>query len=133
MERVAGALEHWIQHNRPRPPSFVDTRGIGKTVCFGAADEKVLEKTRPVWQRKLQNYLLNVFSDFKESMEWALKQTESISVADMDSADVDHSALEDGVEDFQDQVLQLYSVLMQVNSSANAWKHGGNWLAGGIR
>ena len=28
-DRVAGALERWTQHARPRPPNFVDTRGNG--------------------------------------------------------------------------------------------------------
>ena len=89
VERGTSALEQWNQRNRPRPPSLVETRGIGTPVCFGAAEE-----ASPRWQRHLQTYVISVFSDLKELMEGAVNQANSIFVADLDNAHGEHAAEE---------------------------------------
>ena len=58
VELVASVLWQWME-NKLRGPSLVDTKGISRPASFGAADEKVFEKTSSVWQRQLPNFAVN--------------------------------------------------------------------------
>ena len=52
----------------------MDTEGIVKTSEFHQQMEDILEKPFSVWQRKLQNYAMSVFSNRMEPGEWAVIQ-----------------------------------------------------------
>ena len=93
---------------------LVDTRGIGRPSNFGTGEEKVLEKTFPIWQRKLQNYVVSVYPDLQPAMEWAVMQGSPITDADIDDAYGNAADALDQISDVQDKDHQLYSVLIQV-------------------
>ena len=44
---------------------------FGRPSNFGSGEEKSLEKSFPVWQRKMQNYIISVFPDLREPLDWA--------------------------------------------------------------
>ena len=71
LDRVAQVLDRWTQQAQQPVARLVDTRGIGRPSNFGSGEEKSLEKSFPVWQRKMQNYIISVFPDFREPLEWA--------------------------------------------------------------
>ena len=82
--RRPGAVEEARQAERA---DRVDTRGTCKPVSFTAAEEEVLEKPFPVWQRKLHNHTMRVLSDLGERMEWAANQATPISEAEEQDQD----------------------------------------------
>ena len=56
LDRVAQVLDRWTTQQAQQPVArLVDTRGIGRPSNFGSGEEKSLEKSFPVWQRKMQN------------------------------------------------------------------------------
>ena len=57
LAQMAKAVETLAQGQKSTA-RLVDTRGIGRPGTFGQGDEKQSEKTFPVWQRKLQNYVV---------------------------------------------------------------------------
>ena len=63
--------------------------------------------------------MISGFSHLEESMVWAMFQARSTTVADTDNAYGEHAGEEDRVEDLQDKVHQLYSVLTQVMKGEN--------------
>ena len=72
LDRVAQVLDRWTTQQAQQPVArLVDTRGIGRPSNFGSGEEKSLEKSFPVWQRKMQNYIISVFPDLREPLEWA--------------------------------------------------------------
>ena len=72
LDRVAQVLDRWTTQEAQEPVArLVDTRGIGRPSNFGSGEEKSLEKSFPVWQRKMQKYIVSVFPDLREPLEWA--------------------------------------------------------------
>ena len=66
LDRVVQVLDRWTTQQAQQPVArLVDTRGIGRPSNFGSGEEKSLEKSFPVWQRKMQNYIINVFPDLR--------------------------------------------------------------------
>ena len=120
---------------------LVDTRGIGRPGNFGQGDEKSLEKTFLVWQRKLPNYVVSVYPDLQEPMQWAVSCASQILDVDIDKAYCTSADALDHVEGIQDKDHQLYSVLMQLTeakqttscatAAARASRRGGSSLDDG--
>ena len=72
LDRVAQVLDGWTTQQAQQPVArLVDTRRIGRPSNFGSGEEKSLEKSFPVWERKMQNYIISVFPDLREPLEWA--------------------------------------------------------------
>ena len=69
MAKMADAVSKLAAKSGGERARLVDTRGIGRPSNFGTGDEKVLEKTFPIWQRKLQNYVVSVYPDLQPAME----------------------------------------------------------------
>ena len=69
---VAQVLDRWTTQQAQQPVArLVDTRGKGRPSNFGSGVEKSLEKSFQVWQRKMQNYIISVFPDLRDPLEWA--------------------------------------------------------------
>ena len=114
MAKMADAVSKLAAKSGGERVRLVDTRGIGRPSNFGTGDEKVLEKTFPIWQRKLQNYVVSVYPDLQPAMEWAVMQGSPITDADINDAYGDAADALDEFSDAQDKDHQLYSVLTQV-------------------
>ena len=65
--QIAEALSRIAEKDRGGA-KLVDTRGVGRPANFGAGDEKTLEKSFPVWQRELLNYVVSIYPDMKEPL-----------------------------------------------------------------
>ena len=115
MERVATAIENMQAKDAKRGDAkLVDTRGVGKPPNFGLGEERVLEKNFPVWQRKMLNYVVSIFIDLKEPLDWAITVPTPITDADLEKAFGHGADIIDQVDNLQEKLHQLYSVLVQV-------------------
>jgi hypothetical protein len=111
LTRMSEAVEKLVSRNSAR---LVDTRGLGRPGSFGGGDEKTNEKQFPTWARKLQNYVVSVFPDMADPMNWAVLRPGMIADDELDKAFGAQADLTDQVSDLGDKNHQLYSVLMQV-------------------
>ena len=92
----------WIQEEKGRPSHF------------GSGDEKSLEKSFPVWQRKMQNYIISVFPDLREPLEWAAMTAVPITHQLVDQRFGSEADPTDQVTDLEDKMHQVFAVLMEV-------------------
>ena len=114
MERMMKMMESMAAEKKPPPMRLVDTRGIGKPPMFGGGDDKKEEKAYPVWQRKVANYVVSVYPDLKEALEWAVHQAEPIGPMEIQNR-FGHQADElDRIQEVEDKLHQLYSILVQI-------------------
>ena len=115
LDRVAQVLDRWTTQQAQQPAArLVDTRGIGRPSNFGSGEEKSLEKSFPVLQRKMQNYIISVFPDLREPLEWAATTAVPIThqlVEQRFGAEADPT---DQVMDLEDKMHHVFAVLMQV-------------------
>ena len=115
LDRVAQVLDTWTTQQAQQPVArLVDTRGIGRPSNFGSGEEKSLEKSFPVWQRKMQNYIISVFPDLQEPLEWAAMTAVSITHQLVDQRFGSEADPTDQVTDLEDTMHQVFAVLMQV-------------------
>ena len=115
LDRVAQVLDRWTTKQAQQPVARrVDTRGIGRPSNFGSGEEKSLEKSFPVWQRKMQNYIVNVFPDLREPLEWAAMTAVPITHQLVDQRFGSEADPTNQVTDLEDKMHQAFAVLMQV-------------------
>ena len=115
LDRVAQVLDRWTTQQAQQPVArLVDTRGIGRPSNFGSGEEKSLEKSFPVWQRKMQNYIVSVFPDLREPLEWAAMTAVPITHQLVDQRFGSEADPTDQVTDLEDKMHQVFAVLMQV-------------------
>ena len=113
--QLAGAVEKFAETSgQKQTQSLVDTRGVGRPSAWGSGEEKVLEKTFPTFIRKVENYIISVFSDFRPVLEWATEQQEKITPAKMTDAFGVGADEIDKIMDLENKVHQLYSLLVQI-------------------
>ena len=93
---------------------LVDTRRIGRPSNFGSGEERSLEKSFPGWQRKMQNYIISVFPDLREAVEWAAMTAVPITHQLVDQRFGPEADPTDQVTDLEDKMHQVFAVLMQV-------------------
>ena len=96
LDRVAQVLDRWTPSN------------------FGSGEEKSLEKSFPAWQRKMQNYIISVFPDLREPLEWAAITALPITHQLVDQRFGSEADPTDQVTDLEDKMHQVFAVLMQV-------------------
>ena len=109
VERVASAPERWMrQKNKQRERVLVAPEALSDWRIWRAADEKVLEETCPIRQRKLPNFAMSVLLDFSEPMEAPFSEVH------LDTAYGLHATEVDPVKDIQEKVHRLYSALVQM-------------------
>ena len=89
-------------------------KGIGRPSNFGSGEEKSLEKSFPVWQRKMQNYIISVFPDLREPLEWAATTAVPITHQLVEQRFGSEADPTDQVTDLEDKIHQVFAVLMQV-------------------
>ena len=94
--------------------TWSSARGVGRPQSFGSGDEKTLEKQFAVWQRKLLNYVVSVFPDMKDPMEWAVSLPTAVTDRALAQAYGDEADAVDVVEGLAEKDHQLYSVLVQI-------------------
>ena len=105
----------WTTQQAQQPVArLVDTRRIGRPSNFGSGEEKSLEKSFPMWQRKMQNYIISVFPDLREPLEWAAMTAVPITHQLVDQRFGSEADLTDQVTDLEDKMHQVFAVLMQV-------------------
>ena len=92
----------------------MDTRGIGRPPNFGSGEERSLEKSFPVWSRKMQNYIVSVFVDLREPLEWAATTAVPITHQLVEQRFGSGADSTDQVTDLEDEIHQVSAVLMQV-------------------
>ena len=137
LDRVAQVLDRWTTQHAQQPVArLVDTREIGRPSNFGSGEEKRLEKRFPVRQRKMQNFIISVFPDLREPLEWAAMTAVPITHQLVDQRFGSEADPTDQVTDLEDKMHQVFVVLMQVtegeandivcNSSGIGWKLGGS-------
>ena len=115
LDRVAQVLDRWTTQQAQQPVArLVDTRGIGRPSNFGSGEEKSLEKSFPVWQRKMQNYIISVFPDLREPLEWAATTAVPITHQLVEQRFGSEADPTDQVMDLEDKMHQVFAVLMQV-------------------
>eukprot|EP00971_Amphidinium_carterae_P343376 6483103-Amphidinium_carterae.1 len=117
MGRMLTAIERLGGERAAPPPRLVDTRGIGRPPNFGSGEEKTLEKNFPVWQRKMQNYIVSVFPDFQDPLRWAANTSEQITEIVMEDTFGRNADETMRVGSLMDKDHQLYAVLVQVTES----------------
>ena len=89
-------------------------KGIGRPSNFGSGEEKSLEKSFPVWQRKMQNNIISVFSDLREPLEWAAMTAVPITHQLVEQRFGSEADPTDQVTDLEDKMHLVFAVLMQV-------------------
>ena len=115
LDRVAQVLDRWTTQQAQQPVArLVDTRRIGRPSNFGSGEEKSLEKSFPVWQRKMQNYIISVFPDLREPLEWAATTAVPITHQLVEQRFGSEADPTDQVMDLEDKMHQVFAVLMQV-------------------
>ena len=115
LDRVAQVLDRWTTQHAQQPVArLVDTRGIGRPPNFGSGEERSLEKSFPVWQRKMQNYIVSVFPDLREPLEWAATTAVPITNQLVHQRFGSEADPMDRVTDLKDKMHQVFAVLMQV-------------------
>ena len=114
LDRVTQVLDRWTTQQAQQPVArLVDTRGIGRPSNLGSGEEKSLEKSFPVWQRKMQNYI-SVFPDLREPLEWAAMTAAPITPQLVEQRFGSEADPTDQVTDLEDKIHQVFAVLMQV-------------------
>ena len=114
LDRVAQVLDRWTTQAQQPVARLVDTRGIGRPSNFGSREGKSLEKSFPVWQRKMSNYVVSVFPDLREPLEWAAMTAVPITHQLVDQRFGSEADPTDQVTDLEDKMHQVFAVLMQV-------------------
>ena len=115
LDRVAQVLDRWTTQQAQHPVArLVDTMGIGRPSNFGSGDETSLEKSFPVWQRKMQNYIISVFPDLREPLEWPAMTAVPITHQLVEQRFGSEADPTDQVTDLEDKMHQVFAVLMQV-------------------
>ena len=114
LDRVAQVLDRWTTQQAQPVARLVDTRGIGRPSNLGSGEEKSLEKSFPVWQRKMQNYIISVFPDLREPLEWAAMTAVPITLQLVEPRFGSEADPTDQVTDLEDKMHQVFAVLMQV-------------------
>ena len=115
LDRVAQVLDRWTTQHAQQPVArLVDTREIGRPSNFGSGEEKRLEKRFPVRQRKMQNFIISVFPDLREPLEWAAMTAVPITHQLVDQRFGSEADPTDQVTDLEDKMHQVFAVLMQV-------------------
>ena len=118
LDRVAQVLDRWTTQQAQQPVArLVDARGKGRPSNFGSGEEKSLEKSVPVWQRKMQNYIVSVFPDLREPLGWAAMTAVPITHQLVDQGFGSEADPTDQVTDLEDKMHQIFAVLMQVTES----------------
>ena len=79
---------------------------------------EILERQFPVWQRKMQHYVMGVYHDMKEPVDLAVAVTLTITQGDRDAAHGNLPYQIDQVEDLAEKDFQFCSVLVQVAEGA---------------
>ena len=138
LDRVAQVLDRWTTQQAQQPVArLVDTRGIGRPSNFGSGEEKSF----PVWQRKMQNYIVSVFPDLREPLEWAAMQCPSlISSSTKDSAQKQIPRIKWRILRTRcTKSLRCWCKWQRMTPTTSSairaewgWKLGGSWLADGI-
>ena len=105
LDRVAQVLDRWTTQQQPAA-RLEDTRGIGRPSNFGSGEEKSLEKSFPVWQRKMQNCIISVFPAATTAVPITHQLVEQRFGSEADPTDQ--------VMDLEDTMHQVFAVLMQV-------------------
>jgi hypothetical protein len=113
MERMMKMMEAF-NAKKKEPARLVDTRGIGKPPTFGNKEDKILEKDFPVWQSKVMNYVVSVYKDLKDPMEWAVNMQMPIGEKEVNEKYGTYADALDQLDDVEDKIHQLYSVLVQI-------------------
>ena len=137
LDRVAQVLDRWTTQEAQEPVArLVDTRGIGRPSNFGSGEEKSLEKSFPVWQRKMQKYIVSVFPDLREPLEWAAMTAVLITHQLVDQRFGSEADPTDQVTDLEDKMHQVFAVLMQVSegegqTTSSAIRAEWGWKLGG--
>ena len=111
---MAQVLDRWTTQQAQPVERLVDTRGIGRPSNFGSCEEKSLEKSFPVWQRKMPNYIVSVFPDLREPLEWAAMTAVPITHQLVDQRFGSEADPTDQVTDLKDKMHLVFAVLMQV-------------------
>ena len=100
-----------------RLTKIVESRGHQRTSVFRSNSRRDPQEDFSCLIMKTPELLDIVFLDL-ESMEWTVNQKEQISVTDLDTAYCEHETEED-VENVQDTVNQLDSVLIQLREEVS--------------
>ena len=113
--RQSGTGDWWTTQQAQQPVArLVDTGGIGCPSNFGSEEEKSLEKSFPVWQRKMQNCIVSVFPDLREPLDWAAMTAVPNTHQLVDQRFGSEADPTDQVTDVEDKMHQVCAVLMQV-------------------
>ena len=108
VELVAVLEKLTDQGKRDGDLSLVDTRGVAKPITFSGDDKRF-----HVWMIKTTNFIVGVYPDFKEALEWAAECPDVIGEGVVDEVLADPAG-ELYVEDVKHKSAQLYSLLQSV-------------------
>ena len=78
LERLVTAVERGSS-TQPNSRTMIDTKGLGKPSSFGKGDRKELESMFPSWSRKTRNFVLSIYDDLKDLLDWAAEQPDVIT------------------------------------------------------
>ena len=129
LDRAAQVLDRWTTQQEQQPVArLVDTRV--RPSNFGSGEEKSLEKSFPVWERKMQNYIISVFPDLREPLEWAAMTAVPITHQLVEQRFGSEADPTDQVTDLEDKMHQVFAVLMQVTEGE---ANDRSWMKNGWR
>ena len=94
--------------------TLIDTKGFGRPSSFGAGTQPELEKKFPVWSRKVHNFIVGVYPDMKDALEWAMESQKEIPA---ELAETTYGTSADDLERIDDFVhlnMQLHTSLVHL-------------------
>ena len=108
LQRLEDLTIQLASNHGQKQVTLFDNKGIGKPGVFKGAEEHFLP-----WKTKVENFIVNVFPDLAEALEWAEEKEGECTDAEIRTLYEDPNSL-DHLPQVQDKQHQLFTVSQQL-------------------